>query len=434
MRFSSRPWLLLALLLATAIPARADGDTDTGTEIRECLARLRSPDEPVRRTAAKRIVDIGWKAVEGVARSGESLDAAAWKAFADACEGHDLYAVPLVAAAHAAPEVYRRRLLELAHHLDPEAGIPRTPEQVADIVRSVLVDGAEERCQTGHDTAIAILGHDAVAPVLTHLRDPKRGHLSSWAAFGALSMIAEKEDVPALRALLLSGKTGVAEALGSLQRRGVPEASDALLDAVAAGTLDGPVTEALAGAPDRDRVSKVIRSWIASRPDPSIDQRCEAARLLGTLNAREDVPILEAWLKDARKPWEYAAYGTALARLGSRKGVEVLVHIVAEARGPCCGPKDAPASADRMCPDGFGDWERWPAARFLGDIAGPGVFAVPSKEEWRASRKREREAGREPESDGDLLDRAATAFHAWWSTSKDRLAFDAATGRWSVGR
>lgn len=49
--------------------------------------------------------------------------------------------------------------------------------------------------------------------------------VSTSIACSALSMVAEKEDVPALRELLLAGTTGVAEALGVLQRRGIDEAA-----------------------------------------------------------------------------------------------------------------------------------------------------------------------------------------------------------------
>jgi hypothetical protein len=124
-----------------------------------------------------------------------------------------------------------------------------------------------------------------------------------------------------------------------------------------------------------------------------------------------------------------------LTRLGSLKGVEVMVRVVAEPAvgGRCCNP-DVKAPAGFLCDDGFGTWERWPAADLVASIAGPDVFAVPTRDDWRAAQKRERDAGGKETPDEDVLARAGDAFRTWWEGAKERLTFDAATGQWSVGR
>lgn len=432
-RVRSPAILAVALMLAAATPAQAGPDHTA--EIRACVKRLSSPEEAVRGEAAARLAEIGYEAVEVVARTGSTLDATAWTAFATACERvrwREGAAIVMVAAAHTAPPAHRTRLLALAHHLDARAGVERSPKEVAAIVHTYLIDRAGERCATGHDTAIAILGHAAVPAVLDLVRKENPG---GTIAFHALSWIAEPEDVPALRTLLLDGKTGAAVALRPLQDRGVSAATGALLDAVTAGRLDKYVGEALEGAPNRDRVLKVLRAWLATEPETGVDQRCPAARLCAAFDGREFVPVLESWLSGAKRSYEFVAYGTALERLGSPRGIETLVGIVSEPRNaPCCRGGEAPSPpAGRLCPKGFFGFDRWRAARRLGAIAGPDVITVPSRDEWRAARRAARDKGIEPETEEAFLERAGTAFRRWWKTAKDRIRFEPATGRWSVG-
>ena len=125
--------------------------------------------------------------------------------------------------------------------------------------------------------------------------------------------------------------------------------------------------------------------------------------------------------------------------VGKPQGRETLVRLVGEPpHGGRCGckcceskpePKVPPGS---LCAEGFGIWERWPATELLEKIAGPDVFVVPTDDERDAQRQAARDAGLEPETTDELVARAAVAYRAWWDTSKDRLAFDATTGRWSI--
>lgn len=387
----------------------------------QILRDLVSPDIAVRDAAITRVHD----ADDGALLRGASrLDDAAWDAlaYAVAAKTGSWCAVLCVREAHSATAAHRDRLLALAHRLHPDAGVARTPEEIRRIVRERLTPGTRRLCWTGVDTDLALLGHDAVPALLEWLRDhaERSGSSSAW---GALYYLAEREDVPALRSMLLDGRTQVAEVLGILARRGVDEAGDALLDGVSAGHFDGRVAEELDHVRDRERVIAAIRSLLAERDtgEGAFDGRTAAAELLGRLGARDFVPTLERWTETATRSWEFDSFGHALARLGSRKGIWILVQILEQAaiERPCRKPAVLPPPpAGYLCADGFADGDRRSAAEMLASIAGPDVYRTP---EGRAR-------------DGSDLAAAAVAFRAWWDASRNDLRFDAATGRWATDR
>ena len=434
MRRSS--WMSLLLLLVAASFARADDDAGKRAAVRASMEALSSPEEAVRAKAAAQLAEPGSFGAEEVARHGEGIGDRAWSALAVAflhakCSSS---AVSFVAASYTAPAAHRRRLLELAHALDPEAGVERSAEEVAKVVHDVLVAASRTDCLTDFDLSIAVLGHPAVAPLLARLKDGDRKYPGGTVECMALAFIAEKEDVPAIRELLCAGKVNLAEVLDRMQRRGIPEATGALLDAVSAGNLDAQVTRALQNAPDRERVLKVVNAWIASQDRVDEGARANLATLFEKLEAREAVPTMEAWLATSKKPDVFTSIADALVHFGDPKGVGLLVRIAGErqTRFPCrpSTPEEVAAAAapDRLCPEGFPQWDRSRAAETLSRIAGAGVFDVP--EDWIRVL---REKGPDRESDDHFLDRAAAAFRAWWAASKDRLRFDTAARRWTVG-
>ena len=438
-----RLWAVLVVLVAAASAAFAGGDDDARKkELRDCVARLSDADANVRADAAAGIVKLGPWAVDDVARNGATLDEKAWTSFADAFSAgkHRWFAIWLNAAATSAPEAHKRRLLDLARRLDPEIAKRRSPEEVEKIVREYLIERRNERCTTGHDTAIAKLGRDAVPFVLALVRDAERQHVSVSTACHALSIVAEKEDVPALRDLLLAGQTQVAVPLASLQRRGVAEATDALLAAVAAGRFDDEVADALAEAPDKPRTAKAVRAWLESAGEITSGMRSEAAGLFAELDARDAAPLVESWIAKAAKDWEFTSLATSLTRLGSREGLALSLRIATERRTrfPCMNPPTDADIADDVAHgllpcNGFHPNDRWRAARRLGEIAA-GAVKVPSDEEWWAAYHAARNAHQEPANEADQLDAIAVDLHKWWDASKDKLTFDAASGRWSAGK
>lgn len=428
-------WSLVSLLLLlAAAAARADEPADPRAEARDCLQQLAAPDSDVRKKAADRIVELGAAAVEEVARGGAGLDTVAWEAFAGACERRTIRrnAGILVAAAHSARDMHRTRLLELARRLHPDAGKERTPAEVEAKVREIV--GRPIRgCVVDFDEELVLLGHDAVAPILALLSESEHGGMRHDVACAALSALVEEEDVPALRGALLGGETEVSAALVRLRLRGVDPAEDPIYEAVAAGRLTRAVCDALSRLPDRARSAKAVLAWVEDQgiSRPTDGQRSDVARLLEKLDAREAVPVLEDWVASTKSPSAFSALGSALTRLGSAKGIEVLVHIVGERRlrFPCrpSTPEEVAAETapGRMCGEGFHSYERSKAAQLLSEIAGPGAFPTPT-------RKRDGQPSWDA-ADDETLDRAARAFREWWETSKDRLRFDPKLRAWTVG-
>ena len=430
-RFSNVIAIALALLFVALTSARADEWSERRAWARAALAELSSPDEAVRTKAAAQLAELHGFCGEMVARQGDRLDDSAWAALAEAfvsakCRSSAAW---FVAAAYAAPERHRTRLLDLARKLDPEAGVARRPEEVAKIVDQLLSESSRARCSSGYELSIAILGHDAVTPLLAHLRGGKPESPGDSVACGALSILAEAEDVPAIRDLLVAGKISLGSTLESLQRRGIAAATDALLDAVAAGRIESPVLRALRTAPDRHRVLTVVNAWIAGQDDVTEHRRTLLAELFGKLEAREAVPTMASWIETSTQAGTFTSIANALVRLGDPRGVGLLVRIVSERRTrfpcrPSTPDEEAAArSPGRLCPDGFFTFQRSRAAEVLGGIAGAAVFEFP---EGR------RRGLRDGESDDDFLDRAAVAFRAWWETAHNKLRFNAETGRWSV--
>lgn len=331
-------------------------------------------------------------------------------------------AVPLLLAA------------SLARAGDPAPAAPRTPEEVAAEVHRLLEEGYSARCSSGYCESIAALGHDAMAPLLEGIRGLKADHPGDSLSCGAVALLAEKDDVPALRELLLAGRVNLARALERLQAKGCTEATDALLDALAGRVFDSDVLRALAEAPDRERVAKALLKVVGDGRKVEEEDRAELASTFGTLGVRDAAPILRDWAGISRKPRSLVAIGRALVKLGEVKGVEVLLHVATERRTrfPCrpSTPEEEAAAAapGRLCPEGFDDSDRERAIEALGRIAGKGIFDLD--EYWRRDLPRQ---GPDATTPDEFLDRGAAAFRKWWEASKERLRYDREKGAWVVG-
>ena len=440
-----RLWPVLVLLVAAASAAIAGDDAaEKDAEIGECIVRLSSADEADRAKAAARLVELGLVAVDRVAREGAPLDEKAWTAFADACAAAERpwFAVWINAASATAPDAHKRRLVELARRLDPEIGKVRSPEEIEKVVREWLIERSGARCVSGYAEEIAKLGHDAVPVVLRLLREKRSGGVLTSQGSYAVAILAVPEDVPAIREALLAGPTDLAHALDVLQQRGCKEATDALFAAVAAGRFDDDVAGALVHAPDPSRTVKAVRAWIAAKPPESLSSgaRIVAARLFGRLGARDAAPLVESWIALGKTDSEFTEFAEVLTKLGSREGLALSLRIASERRTrfPCMNPATAEDIAADVAKgllpcNGFHPNDRWRAARSLGEIAADAV-KVPTDDEWWAARRAAQEAKREPANEADELDAIAADLRKWWDASKDKLTFDAGSGRWAVGK
>lgn len=313
---------------------------------------------------------------------------------------------------------------------DPAPPKPRTPEEVAAEVHRLLDNGYRSRCSTGYAEDIAKLGHDAVAPLLEGLRKLKEDHPGDSLSCGALTLLAVKEDVPAIRELLLAGRTNVARALERLQEKGVTEATDALLDAVAAGRIDSDVLEALEKAADRARVVKAVRTWVDGKEEVGEGDRIDVARFFAACEVRDAAPTLRSWAATSKKPRTICAVAYALVALGEKDGVALLVTIASErvTRFPCRAstPEEEAAAAapGRRCPEGFDDSDRERALNILEKISGGGIHHFDDS--WRRDLPRD-------ENVNDVLDRVAALYRTWWDGAKDRLRYDPEKKAWVVG-
>ena len=411
---------------------RADANPNRAP-IAGLLAELSSQDVDVRRAAAERIVDAGYFAIERVARWAAPLDSECWQTFADAVSKKTWFPSAdgaLVAAAHAAPEAHRRRLLDLARRMNPEAGKTPTPAEIEALVKREVVEkaGTQDDWPGG---VFVLFGHAGVPAILGLFQEGGTDTEILDRARSVLSTIAQPEDIPVLKRLLLEGKSSVAEALGRLDALGFTEALDALVAAVRSEEFDRPVardriTTALCQTSERERAARAVREWIAAH-DSSLtdDERFKLANLFAVLESRADVPTLEAWSASSRDPKMIVGLALMLTELGSAKGIEILVRVV-EGKKVESSPQPGQEDAGRLGAEGFDEWQHLAAIKSLDAVA-----LQASSAEDGSSGARPKEGPWSGVTAADL-DRIAAEVRAWWKASRDRLQFDEKAGEWRL--
>jgi hypothetical protein len=417
---------ILPAVLVLVTSAALAGGSDDRADPSALVTALTSGDVRARQEAAERIFDRGPLTIERVARRAGEFDEAAWTAFADAFvhENWAPYAVVLVAAAHGAPETVQRRIIDVARRLDARAGTTPNPEELAAVLHKVLVE--ERGLQDApFPREVAIYGHAGVAPVLTLLRENGSDVVDYDRASSVLKWIAQPEDLPALRELLLAGKSSAAAALVRLGELGVAGAPAVVIEAVRAGRFDVRIAVALYHAPDRRGAAKALRECVTN-PERRLteDDRHWAATVFAELDSREDVPLLESWSASSTDASALLEEARALMRLGSRKGVDMLVRIVEEKQ--VAPAPEKPRDATRLRAEGFHDGLRLCALHALDVVAtqspasGDGFNSVdPPPGPWKGPRFGE-------------LDEVAAAVRAWWDASRERLEFDGKAGCWRI--
>lgn len=111
-------------------------------------------------------------------------------------------------------------------------------------------------------------------------------------------------------------------------------------------------------------------------------------------------------------------------RLGSRRGVDMLVRIVEEKQ--VAPAPEKPRDATRLRAEGFHDGQRLCALHALDVVAtqspasGDGFNPVdPPPGPWKGPRFGE-------------LDEVSAAVRAWWDASRERIEFDGKAGCWRI--
>jgi len=411
----------VALLLIPVPGLHAESDPERAP-VAALLDELSSGDAAVRRAAADRIVDAGYFAIERVARRAASLDAEAWQTFADAVLRRTwrtrLPPPPvgaLVAAAHVAPEAHRRRLIALARRLNPEAGKTPTPEAIAAVVRRELVE-KKSLVDDNPGGDVVIFGHAAMPAVFKLLREGEPGTVDLERASAMLSDIAQPEDIPALRKLLLEGKLYVVDALHRLDALGYAQASDVLIEAVRAGRFDPQVARAISEISiHHEAAARAVREWVGRRGQSLTDEdRVWATFVFQELHSREDIPTLEAWISSSSDPGILHGLGRALTKLGSAKGIDLLVRIAEGER--------AKPPFGRLTARGIDEQRRRTVIGLLAEVAvqvSSSGSGSPTHGSWKVSSSSE-------------LDHVAATVRAWWEASREKMQFDAEAGAWRL--
>lgn len=465
-------WTAAAVLLLPAAYVRAETGDDPDPA-QAAIDALRTGDATRRRDAATRIADLGYDAVERAARQSAPLDDAAWKAFADAVRGarwEAPLACALLAGAHEVPEASRGRVTDLAKDLVPASVTPRTREELRANAHRILVEERDLCDREFWPWPVAMRGREAYPVVMEFVRDADALGADASRTHGLLALVAQREDVPDLRRLLVAGNTIVAGALARLQSHGVSEAADALVAGVEAGRFDqrlssalagtsidstlvrsvrGWSSTALAGREPRRRAAAALRTWATARGREISDgESALAATVFAAFDSREDVPRIESWAGECRGAEPLVTLAKALVRLGSRKGVEILVRVVAaptreredataEPASPDPGTSVPPPTApgDRLhdpLAEGVPSWLQTQSSTWLGDVefeSRSPVDARPPGTRWVRVGHAD---GPWTHPHGEAWKRAVPEIAAWWKRVHDLLWFDEVSGRWRL--
>ena len=315
-------------------------------------------------------------------------------------------------------------MIKLATRLNPEAGKKPTLQEIEALVRHELV---ELYGYCDHDffgQTVAIYGHMGMAPALKLLREGDPGIVDRGRGGILLRTLAQPEDIPVLRRDLLKGRLYVASALSDLESEGYAKASDALIEAVRSGLpIDGRLVGALANTSNRPRVARVLREWVRGRGKSlTDDDRGTVAYLLGALESRMDIPLLDAWRLSSRNQLTLYWIGCSLAKLGSVKGIELLLLIAGEKwvdQPTRNEPKEAGRNSNNLNPERQWAWNRRAAFRSLNNVR---VQLKDSEEErgpWSFVRDQE-------------VDRTALSARTWWKKTKGKIYFDKKAGKWRL--
>jgi hypothetical protein len=271
-----------------------------------------------------------------------------------------------------------------------------------------------------------VFGHAGVPATLKLVQEGTPGTEDLKRPCSVLSSIAQPEDIPALRRLLSEGKSCVAAALGRLDALGYSEALDVLLEAVRSGRFDHEIAMPLHRASNRKEAARAVREWVERRGQSLTDKdRSEVAGLFADLDSRADVPTLEAWSASTRDPDMLVGLANGLRRLGSAKGIELLVRVMEEKKVEP-SPQPGPQDAGRLSAEGFDEGTRLFALRALDAVAlqssnsedgSPG--ARPNGGPWSGATFSD-------------LDRIAAEVRAWWEASRERMQFDERAGEWRL--
>lgn len=407
--------LAIAVLVGTlGSAARAELDAAETKWLKQCVDAFGAKSARTRDGASAAIAKLGLEAVPGlVAEAARLKTDDQWNALTKSLElmGAKDAANAVDMARDKWPKGMEQRLGALVAMLRSAAPAPApAPPPAADADVAAKVRELLEPYRTAHrysmsDPAVARvveLGRAAVPTLIDMLSEFDDAHgpgMLSHATSDALAALANDSDVPVLAQLLNQGRLDVARAFRRLRS---PAALDALLDAVGRGFMSWDMVEAIDHFGNDARAGAALVRWLASHSSDSSWKVAPVAEYLGKRRVHGAVDPLLAAAKGPLEPQSANKVGAALAELGRKDGIELLIAVLERKFGAM---------------DSSDDFPRREAGVTLNGIAGRAIYAG---EVAMAGGVR------------DNADEAAKQFHAWWDQVKDKIRFDETRRAWLV--
>ena len=406
----------LALGIVCLFAARAGADELTPTErtwARACVTGLTGASVRQREGAAAALARLGPAAVPAIASSVSVLKTdEQWAALETALVGmgaaealKELEKVqrdwPAAAAARKKTLMDHLKAAAIAPAAPGPVGgkaPPPSPPDVTTQVKSILDTFDGESSYSTSDPRIvelANLGRPAVSALLGNMKGKGFHSFRASAAAEALKRLLVVDDVPTVAALMAGGYLEVAPALSRLPADAVVPA---LLAPLAKGFHAFALVEALAPFQHDPRVAPALIAWLRSGPDGAGSSLIgSTAKFLAEADARDAIPALLEIVGGVSGSMNRGQVAGALATLGEKRGIEVLLELFRSTRSP-----------ERS-------YDRHEAGERLNDIAGRRIYRGSYSPGGA--------------SDGNF-EEASAQFDAWWAEVKDSIHFDAARGTW----
>lgn len=393
-------WLLVSAGIAGAAPLTEE----ESAWVVQCVARLSSASERVGAGAEAALREAGPDAIGAMAAAANGLSGeAAWTRFARVLRsfGAQAAADALELARPRWPAEAVERLAALRDELSDATRSSEVDPKIDEEVRKLLSSLSGARSYSSDNPIvqrIAAMGRKAVPSLGKYLRELRPGFppggFDGHAAGDALEDLVEEEDLPMLAELL---ENGILEAARAAAAIGTEAARDALLVPVGKGMLGHDLVSALTGWRDDPVVHRALIEFLRTSGPHGGWNVGAAAEFLADGRVVEAVPVLQEILAAATEVDTLRPVAEALAELGEKAGIPVLIDCLAES--------------------GFhGDWQRHEAGEALNRITGRRIYIGsfhPGKSEGN-------------------YEEAAEEFRKWWSESGDHLEFDPKWRRWRV--
>jgi hypothetical protein len=250
---------------------------------------------------------------------------------------------------------------------------------------------------------VIAIGRPAIPTLVAIIREGGGDHgpgMLMEAVTDALKRLVNESDVPVLAELLGEGRLVASRAFERLRS---PAALEALLVPVQRGFVSYDLVHALDGFASDPRVGAALVAWLAEH---GMNAGWELGPVAEFLGNHRVVAAVDPLLKIAASAPGFEAaskVGTALASLGRKEGIDLLIGVMEGRSGGGMGHHD--------------DYERHSAGEALNRIAGRRVY-TGSYEPGGALRGN--------------ADEAAKQFRAWWDEVKDKIRFDETRRAWIV--